>query len=268
MVNRRRESFSMNWRHAVVFLGLLLAGGAALVRAEPTSNASQPDADHPLDPALRIARKCLANIETNIRDYSATLIKRESIGGKLNETERMRVKIRHQPFSVYLQHTAPESVKGQEVVYVRGKNDGNLIGRPVGLKGVLGTLSLKPDGVIAMQGQRYPITEIGILNLTNRLIEAAESGKKFGDCEVRFFKGAKINKRSCTRIEVVHSTRRPQFDVHRAQVFFDDELNIPVRYEAYDWPDSPGGKPKLIEEYTYLDVKLNNDFGDADFELD
>jgi hypothetical protein len=35
------------------------------------------------------------------------------------------------------------------------------------------------------------------------------------------------------------------------------ELNLPVRFDAYDWPKAPGEQPELAEEYTYLDVKLN-----------
>ena len=39
-----------------------------------------------------------------------------------------------------------------------------------------------------------------------------------------------------------------------------------MRYEAYEWPRRPNGKPELIEEYTYLNLKLNNGFTDADFD--
>ena len=31
----------------------------------------------------------------------------------------------------------------------------------------------------------------------------------------------------------------------------------------YDW----SGKPQLLEEYTYLNLKLNNGFTDADFDV-
>ncbi len=226
-----------------------------------------PQSEHPLDPALKIARACLAHMEESIRDYSATMIKQEQVDGKVTEPEQMFVKIRQQPFSVYLYFNSPENLKGQEVAYIEGKNGGNMQARGVGLQALLGVVSLKPDGPIAMLGQRYPIYEIGILNLTQRLIEAAEEGKQHDECEVTFRKDAKINDRPCTCIEVVHPTKRPYFNFYKARVFIDDELNIPVRYEAYEWPDKPGGEPKLIEQYTYIDVKLNNGFTDADFEL-
>ena len=43
-------------------------------------------------------------------------------------------------------------------------------------------------------------------------------------------------------------------------------MNIPIRFEAYDWPGA-AGQPQLIEEYTYVNLKLNNGFTDADFDI-
>jgi hypothetical protein len=47
----------------------------------------------------------------------------------------------------------------------------------------------------------------------------------------------------------------------------DDQLNLPTRYESYDWPRTPGGPPDLIEEYTFLDLKLNQGFSEHDFSI-
>ncbi len=279
----------MSYHKSMIFLGLVLIGIVGLVRAQTPVERTRTDrdslpqpihrvahksedpdtkvAEHPLEPALEMAYKCLKNIQENVHDYSATMVKRERIDGKLGDTEYLFVKIRHQPFSAYTYFKAPENLKGQEAMYVEGKNEGNMLAHGVGLKKLVGTVSLKPDGAMAMQGQRYPITEIGILNLTKRLIEVAEEDKKFGECEVKFYKGAKINKRSCTCIEVVHPTPRRNFRFHKALVFIDDELNLPVRYQAFEWPSVQGGQPVLLEEYTYVDLKLNNGFTDADFDV-
>ena len=116
-----------------------------------------------------------------------------------------------------------------------------------------------------MRNQRYPLTEIGLLNLVRRLAEVAEQDVKFGECDVKFFKGAKINGRSCTLLQVTHPLPRRNFRFHLARVFVDDEFNVPIRYESYAWPREPGATPELIEEYTYVNIKLNNGFTDADF---
>jgi len=223
--------------------------------------------EHPLMPALRWAYSGLREME-QIRDYSAVLVKRERIGDEVGDYERMFVKVRHEPFSVYLYFLAPNNLKGQECVYVENKNDGKMWAHGVGMRGkMFGTVSLKPDGVIAMQGQRYPLTEMGILNLTRRLVEVAEHDIKYGECEVKFYRGAKVADRQCTCIEAIHPVPRRNFRFHLARIFVDDELNVPIRYAAYSWPREKGGAPELIEEYTYLDLKLNPGFTDADFDI-
>src|SRR4029078_7437979 len=61
--------------------------------------------------------------------------------------------------------------------------------------------------------------------------------------------------------------RRPEFSFHMARIFIDNELNVPVRYEAYTWPDNPKDQPPLIEEYTSLDFKFTVQFTDVDFDF-
>jgi outer membrane lipoprotein-sorting protein len=222
---------------------------------------------HPLEPALELAQRGLAQLRANVKDYSCTMVKRERVDGKLGEHQYIFAKIRHEPFSVYLYFLAPEDVKGQEVIYVTGHNDGNMLAHAgSGVRAMVGTVSLKPDGALAMQGNRYAVTEIGVENLAKRLVEVAQHDKQFGECEVNFYPNAKVNGRVCTCVQVVHPVPRRNFRFHLARVFIDDELLIPVRYEAYDWPQEEGGQPVLMEEYTYMNVKINNGFTDADFD--
>lgn len=231
------------------------------------------DRRHPLVPALEMAQAGLERLRA-IRGYSATLVKRERINDKLSDIQYMFVKIRHEqkdrgrvvvPFSVYLYFLRPEEIRGREVLYVRGRNNEKLLAHEGGE--ILGLVSawLDPRGRLAMTDNRYPITEIGILNLTQRLIEAGEQGLQYEECEVNLFDGAKINGRPCKCIQVVHPQRRAHFRFHKAQIFIDNELNVPIRYASWLWPDKPDGKPLLLEEYTYLNLKINDGFTDADF---
>lgn len=222
---------------------------------------------HPLVPALQFAKAGLAELDTRIQDYSCTLIKRERINGKLNDYEYIFTKVRHKPFSVYMYFLGPSSIKGRECIYVAGQNNGKLIAHEgQGFKAKLGVFRLDPNGMLAMRGQRYPITEVGIRTLTARLIEVAEQDSKYGECEVKWFKGTKVDNRRCTCIQVTHPVPRKEFRFHLARVFIDDELQFPIRYESYQWPSRPGGPPLLDEEYTYVNMKINNGFTDADFE--
>jgi hypothetical protein len=258
--------------------------------SEPVYRVSKAEVDpaagarrHPLDPALAVAHEGLRNIRENVRDYRCVMLKRERIGDRLYDYEYMFAKIRNEkvvdgqvvvPFSVYLYFLKPDSIKGREVIYVRGQNGDKMIAheRRDSLKGKFGSVWLRPEGPLAMQGNRYPITEIGIETLVVRLIEKGNADKQNGhpdECIVTFHEGATINGRSCTMLEVKHPQPRDYFEFYVAQIFIDDELNVPLRYAAYTWPKTPGAKPgddELIEEYTYLKMELNVGLTDRDFD--
>ncbi len=171
------------------------------------------------------------------------------------------------PFSVYLVFLKPTAIKGREVLYVENQNEGKLFAHEGGMKRMLGTHKLEPTSWLAMKGQRYPLTDIGIENLLIKLVERGERDKRNGDCLVSFNPGAKVSGRECTVIQVVHPQPAPHYDFHKAQIFIDTELSIPVRYAAYGWPKSANGDSEVIEEYTYQDLKINVGLTDEDFSV-
>ena len=280
----------MKRRQFVTLMGSLLAAPAArsygekppeLVEpvhrvANAASIAAPSNSIHPLDRALDIARRGLSSCQQNVNDYTAILVKRERVGGELGTHEYMAVKVRNrktvdgqivQPLSVYLNFLKPTSVKGREVIYVEGQNDGNLIAHEGGFKGkFLPTVTIPPDGMLAMRGQRYPMTEIGIENLILKLIERGETARRFSDVQCEFRKNARVKDRVCTVLQVTQPKKRPELEFYQAHVFIDDALNVPIRYIAYDWPNRVGASPEVIEEYNYLDLKLNVGLTDQDFD--
>lgn len=231
---------------------------------------------HPLDRALDLARSGLADCRANVNDYTAIMVKRERIDDVLGAHEFMFAKIRNrkvvdgkvvQPLSVYLRFLKPSTVKGREVIYVEGQNDGKLIAHEGGFKGkFLPTVTIPPDGMLAMRGQRYPMTEIGVENLIVKLIERGERAREFPDVQCEFRKNARIKERTCTVLQVTQPTKTPGSEFYQAQVFIDEAFNVPIRYIAYDWPVNEGDKLEVIEEYNYLNLKINVGLTDADFD--
>jgi hypothetical protein len=226
-----------------------------------------PAGSHPLDTAIETAQKILDHLHKDIKDYTCVIDKQTRHDGTLGEPQFMESKVRQQPFSVYLKFLAPADVRGREVIFVTGANNGNLLVRDgSGWTRSLGTLSLNPTGPIAMKDARYPITDIGLTHLTERLLEIARQDRRYGEVEVHYFSGAKVNDRTCTLIEVMHPIERRVFLFYKAQIYIDDQLNLPIRYTAYMWPKHPGEDPPLDEAYTYLNLKLNVGLTDADFD--
>ena len=236
--------------------------------AEAKGNSA---AVHALDPALTMASKGLEFSQGGVRDYTATLVKRERVEGELQAYEYIYLKVRNPkpqvPFSVYMYFLKPADAKGREVIYIDGKHDNKMLVHEGGggIKGALPNLELDPAGFLAMKGQRYPLTEVGVENLMKQLLQRGNRDRAAGDCKVQFRKGAKINGRVCTLIQVTHPNKRAPYDFHIAQIFVDDELGMPIRYASYDWPKSDEARPELIEEYTYLNLKINVGLKDVDF---
>jgi len=236
--------------------------------AAPASSANQ------LDKVLAFAENGLRHIRSDIHDYRCKLVKRERINGKLGPMETMYCKIRNRkvvngrtvtPFSVYMYFLKPN--KGREVLFVEGQNNDKLYAREGGVRGrFLPAVWLKPDSALAMQGQRYPLTEIGIENLIVKLLEKGHYDRRHHDTKVVFRHGAKLQGRKCSVIQVTHPVKRPGMDFHIAQIFIDEQLNIPVRYAAYSWPKGPNMPPVLEEEYTYIDIEVNVGLKNVDFD--
>ena len=231
---------------------------------------------HKLDPALQLAYDGLSRMRRGVHDYTATLVKRERIDGRLGEEEFIELKIRNArnregigqvPLSIYCRFLKPASCAGREVIWVAGQNNNKLVAHETGVIRGLVRVNLDPEGGLAMRGNRYPIYEAGIENLVVKLIEKAERDRKAGACEVDFF-NSRVANRDCLLIKVRHDERRSPYDFHLAEVFIDRELGIPIRYAAYTWPRRAGEEPILEEEYTYTNIRLNVGLTDRDFDPD
>lgn len=234
------------------------------------------ESEHPLAGALKIAVDAYEHIQQNVNDYQCRFMRRERVDGVLGTYEYMDAKVRHArqnadgqpiPYSVYLKFLKPAALRDREVLYVDGQYHNRLIVHNGGGSFSYVTTELRPGSPLAMNGNRYPITEFGFENLLKRLIEVAQEDILRGaDCQVTFYENAKINQRPCTGVLVVHPQRDPASRFHMARVFMDKELKIPLLFESYDWPSEEGGKPELLEQYSYSDVRLNVGLTDTDFD--
>lgn len=241
-------------------------------KADDSTSPATVETRHPLDDVLDMARQIYQFQASHIRDYTAVLTKRERIKGRLTNEETMEVKIRNPrsalspgerdeiPLSVYAKLIPPSSAAGREVIWVSGRNDGDLLSHQFGLP-----IKIDPKGTLAMMGNKYSITDIGMLRLSQMLIEKGERDRQVGDCRVEQFADQLVGDRKCLLIQVTHPERDPRFEFHIAQIYIDNQLQLPVRYVAYLWPEQPGEAPPLEEECTYSQIKINVGLTDEDF---
>ncbi len=243
--------------------------GPLRVGANPVATATP----HPLDPALLFAQEKLDHLRKHVHDYEAVMIKQERIDGTLLPAEYMNIKVRNrrerssgrQPFSIYMRFLRPNAIKGREVIFVEGHNSNNLVAHESGVLGMI-RVNLAPNGTLAMRGNRYPITDAGIENLVEKLIERGTRDRAQGLCDVQFFENAKVMDRSCTMIQVKHEEEKEPLDFHIGRIYIDDEHQVPIRYEAYLWPAPGETELPLLESYTYAKLKINVGLTDKDFD--
>lgn len=228
---------------------------------------------------LLIAEDALMRLRTDVDDYTATLIKQESIGGVVGEANEMFVKIQckhrggslddQHPLRVYLRFTGPPSVAGREVIWCEDLHDGKMVAHEAGLLGLM-TVRLDPNGMIAMRGQKYPISDIGLTNLIKKLIERGQQDLDNPDVTVSITKNITIDDVRCDLVQVRRAKPNGAADdFSLAEICFDRERGLPIRYTAYGWPSDgqiENAKLPLLESYTYLNIKTNVGLTEADFD--
>ncbi|MEO6812017.1 MAG: DUF1571 domain-containing protein [Isosphaeraceae bacterium] len=271
---------------AVAVVGLLVAPGAArsaspptaevprLARVPsdlvlsarlPTSASAEEDAMRgQIAEANRRISECRERFE-QVQDYTCIFFKRERVRGTLTSQHVMRMKARTQPMSVYLKYVQPKP--GREGIFVAGKHRGRVLVHDVGIGKLLaGTLAVDPRSSFAMTDCRHPITEAGIGNLIHSIEDAWSKELSPANSVITIHTRARVGDRPCTMIESVHPDQELEFFYHMVKLYIDDELGLPIRFEAYDWPKRPGAAPELIEEYIFGSLRLNVGLQDIDFD--
>ena len=244
------------------------AGQQLARRLNPQPPARQPAAYPPaIAEAIGAVEASLQALES-VSDYSCVLVKRERIGGRLSGNEQLSIKLRHEPFSVYIRYLSPDRVRGQEAIYVHGHNDNRLLAHPNGLKGrFVRTVRLDPLGKWAMEGNRYPVTDLGVKRMAESWLKEAHRDVRFVHCDAKTMPGAKLDGKACTCVELTRRQRHSDVPYQMTRLYIDAESQMPVRYEAYEWSSSPGTAPVLAEEYTYREIEPNRRFADRDFDV-
>jgi hypothetical protein len=265
---------------ALSVLGLVLLGAgqppnsapppsqpAAPLPMDPSSAKPVPQQASPMDEPVRLIHEAQRAYQS-VQDYACLVIKRERINGVMPSADTvMEMKVRTQPFSVYLRFIQPRTEAGQEACYVAGRNDGKMRVRPKGVLGSFaGFVSLDPNDPRARQTSKRSITEAGIGNTIDRFARAWEEERRLNlTTKVRVAE-YEYNRRRCTRVETIHPDNgNGHFLYYRDVVYFDKETHLPIRLEFYDWPRQGGDTGQLVEVYSFANMRLNVGLGDEVF---
>jgi hypothetical protein len=224
---------------------------------------------------LKVAKLSLNQMEIGLSDYTARFVKQElDANAEMPKESEMFIKVQTRfredrteaPRRIYLRFNKPDSLDGREVIWGEDLYSGKMAVHEVGLILGLKTLWLDPDGFIAMQGQRHPISEIGIVKLTEQLIEQGE--KDLSNQQMRItrdlehsFDGVRVHLITIQRL----NSGETKDDFYQAEIIFDPLRQLILAFRSFSAPESEDKTPALIESYAYYDLKTNVGLSDEDF---
>ena len=254
--HRRKNRSRFGYFGLALLVTATMASGANPPQVGPAPKSPLPDIST-MDYPIRLMAEARQSYQ-QIRDYSCLFVKQERIGGQLGPENLIDMRVRTQPFSVYLHWLGPAQLKGQEACYVAGANNGQLRVHSTGIAGAIGFVSVSPTDPRVMQNNRHPITDAGIGHLMEIYGQRWELERRLGKTTVHVGE-FQYNQKRCARVELIRPDNRGgQFYSYRTLIYFDKTTHLPIRVESYDWP-KPGGPPggELFESYSYANLKLN-----------
>lgn len=263
-------------------VGLLLTALICIQFAQPTdakddaqlagsavASAPAPMAGETIDRLIRLARtdhvallqECLDNYDLNVTDFTCHFIKRERIDGRLGKAQEIDVCFLDSPFSVAMRWLKNPPISDR-ALYVEGANDGNMLVRPKGLLGIVGTVRRKPDSEQVMANTLRPISRFGFRRSMENLIDVYMGAAERGHLATRFAGRKRVAGRPTIVLERILSVPQPRYSGRRTLIYIDTERLLPICVEAWDWDN------KLTYRYIYSKVKLNVGLTSDDFTPD
>lgn len=252
-----------------IFCSIVVLGGVGLLYAwydgwfdkslhsvDVGTNQTTESASGNLDEALTLARTAQDKLK-EMPGYKCVYLRDERIANELNQNSLL-LTVLHEPFGALMEWVEPSSKKGRKASYITGKNNGKMR-----VKVGFATLPFDLDYSIKMKESRHTINETGLLNLMNRFVKsweeeklAGETNTLYSDATIEATVSGKHYSHACRCIETDHPiSTKDKYVFHRVKIYFDKQSGLPVRMEGYDWPSGNETEGRLMERYSYFDVK-------------
>lgn len=200
----------------------------------------------------------------SIESYSATFMKQERINGAMSDLQRIKLKLRHAPFSVYMKWLNCDA--GRELLFVDGQNEDRMLVHVGGWQAkLLPVMKLDPNGSIALRESRHPVTNIGMAKLADIMLGHHErdlsNGRAF---RCQCLEGAHFDNRDCYCFITEYDQPCEDSVYRRSIVMIDRELNIPLCVKNFAFPhdgQATNDEQTLIEYYGFADVRMESGVG-------
>ena len=179
----------------------------------------------------------------------------------------MKLKARPDPFAIYFKFVSPHP--GKEVVFASGRHDDKIVAHNGDWKDkLIPRLKLDPKGLIALADSRHPITEAGLVHLTDKLIGFRRLDLDDTEAVTILDRVTEDDGRKWLRAVHTHPHHHPDRPFARVEVRLDPETFLPLQITSFDWPadEAKPGALQLAERYAYDDLDLDANLTDLDFD--
>jgi hypothetical protein len=199
---------------------------------------------------------------SQIRAYTSIFFKQERLDGKLQGVEKILLKFREKPLSIYMKWL-DGPWKGRELLYnERVIGTGKVRVRESGVLGIM-AVTLPVDSEIAMRGSNHMCTEVGLKYLVQLIEEQYRKALPKGHIKrvnhgIVALDGGKVFKME----SILPKNKSLGYYCYRMIHYIDYLRSIEIKAEVFNWDD------QLYESYYYTQIKLNPPLTDKDFDPD
>lgn len=266
-VFRKRGWFFPLGKSILFFFLLIPTSGLLSAAAEQSGGPAGLDAfgRNKKISSVRVLVEKMTESVSRVDDYTCIFTKQEYVDGKLLPEETIFLKQRKIPFSVYMKWVE-EPHKGREVLFLEGKYEDKLMAHEgSGVKKLLGTLALNPEGNMAMKDSRHPVTDAGIYHIAeiiqddfDRAMNHPEHGVRYSDVQE-----VSVHGRPALRVLALHPPDPGlKYYAPQVEIYIHSSSYLPVSIIVFD------EKGTKIEHYTYRDYRINPGLTGRDFHVD
>ena len=203
------------------------------------------------------------------KDYSAVFARQERVGGRLRDPETIDLLIRHEPFSTRMQWRESR----REVIYIEGRNDAKMLVRLGGLGRVFGRIRMELDDPRVRAESRYPVTEVGLLKLVERIIGYRERDLTLAEgVECRVEHSPSPDGRDSYRFTFEYAGPDVEPLYRKSVIWIDRETRLPLVVRNFTWPDDDTARTAdeldeatLLEFYAFRELQFDLGLTDEDF---
>ncbi len=196
--------------------------------------------------------------------YTATFIKQERLGGTLTDEQVIAMRVRHRPFAVWMEWKKGGD-RGRRVLFDEAANAGKMLVRLGGVKGrFLPVMKLDPNGDLARSECRYPVTQAGLLQITQLALQYRRQDLQTPQgVTCRMYDGCRCGETACYGFVVEYAS--PEVSpaartYRRCELYLAKDTYYPILIRNFGWTESPDAKPvydesTLLELYTFAEIK-------------